>query len=131
MATPSTLRELEGLLGLCGHQPTGKEVHSIRLPGSLLYVSGNGLISDIVDEREVKRFNEASPPALLQKGGVFGLRHDARDSSISFFYDGAPLGQVRIKLKKVKEIVTRYPVFGMYIPDSTIQAKFDVLSPSG
>jgi len=117
-------------VGLCGHQPTGKEVHSIRLTNSILYISGNGLISDVVDEREMKRFNE-KPPVLFQKGGKLTLRHDARDSSVQLLYDGQSLGTVHIRLNKVKEMRTRYPVFAMYVPDSTIQVNFSTLRPPG
>eukprot|EP00929_Paragymnodinium_shiwhaense_P077279 TRINITY_DN3979_c0_g1_i4.p1 TRINITY_DN3979_c0_g1~~TRINITY_DN3979_c0_g1_i4.p1 ORF type:complete len:352 (+),score=86.69 TRINITY_DN3979_c0_g1_i4:68-1123(+) len=115
-------------MSACSYYET--QVHSIRLTGSILYISGNGLISDICDETEVEKFNKSREPVLMEPGGVFGLRHEARDNSVQFYYNGDLLGTVHIKLELVKELKTRYPIFAMYVPDSTIRVNFEVLSPT-
>merc|ERR1712061_613670 len=42
-------------LGVCNHIPTGTEIHSIRLNGSVMYNSNNGIIGDCIDSSDVEQ----------------------------------------------------------------------------
>lgn len=105
-------------VGLCGHMPTGDEVHSIRLSDAVLYNSHNGLIGDCVDAENVETF------VKLQVGDVLGVRNEISNNSIGWYYNCKNIGSSIMKKDYVDKMQTLYPVFALYAPDTRIQVDF-------
>merc|ERR1712190_531271 len=57
-------------VGVCGHVPTGTEVHSIRIPDAVWYNSNSGLIGAAIAVENVTKGIQ------LAEGSVLGIKHD-------------------------------------------------------
>mmetsp|Transcript_39910 Transcript_39910/g.109827 ORF Transcript_39910/g.109827 Transcript_39910/m.109827 type:complete len:375 (+) Transcript_39910:89-1213(+) len=113
-------------VGLCNHVPQGPEVHSIGLANSILYISNNGLRSDIIVSEDVS----VHAPAMLVAGTTFGIRHDAATRSAAWFFGRQMLGITHIRPDAYGDSMrSLYPVFAMYYPEQSIQVDFDLSSP--
>lgn len=113
-------------LGVCGHIPSGSEVHSIGLKDSIMYNSNNGLIGDCIGDEDVQKELE------LIKGMSFGILHNVTQRSLTFYVDREPVGSVAIRRDCLDRMRTLYPVFAMYVPEQKIKVDFDVpLNPDG
>uniref|UniRef100_A0A7S2N5M6 B30.2/SPRY domain-containing protein n=1 Tax=Alexandrium andersonii TaxID=327968 RepID=A0A7S2N5M6_9DINO len=111
-------------IGFCRHIPAGMEIHSIRLHGSVLYNSNNGLIGDIYDNSDV-------PDKIqLVEGSTFGIKHDVATKSLLWYANREYLGKAQIKSDPWDQVRTLYPVFALYVPGLTIQVNFSAPSPS-
>jgi hypothetical protein len=114
-------------VGICNRIPSGDEVHSIRLVGSVLLVSGAGLKGDMVQDEHMGQI----PQVPLAPGNVLGISHDASTNNVVWFLDGRPLGTTPLRKDRIGLMRTLYPVFAMYIPEQKIKVEFDLLPPAG
>jgi len=111
-------------VGVCGHIPCGDEVHSLRLPDSVLYNSHNGLIGDCVDADNVEK------KIQLQEGDVLGIRNDITNHCLTWYHNSRDIGTSTIKQESIEKMQTMYPVFALYAPDTRIQVVFNPPDPS-
>jgi len=110
-------------IGVCGHIPSGDEVHSIHLSDSILYNSHNGLIGDSCD------INDGAQKVELKKGDVFGVRCEILKRGLIWYHNGIPIGDSRIKEEFVEKMKAVYPVFAIYSPPTMIQVDFKAKLP--
>lgn len=111
-------------IGVCGHIPGGDEVHSIRLPDSVLYNSHNGLVGDCHDQEDVERGLQ------FRQGDVLGIRNEITQNCIIWYYNYQRIGTSIIKQEYVDKMRTMYPVFALYAPDTKIQVDFNPPDPA-
>lgn len=116
-------------IGICGHVPVDKEIHNVRMPGSVLYISNNGLVGDVLTPEEMDSFNGEVSPVQLARGTTFGVRHDAHSHTLSWFFNGELLRITNIRASMVRKMKTLYPVFALYMPDQFIQVDFGAICP--
>eukprot|EP00927_Polykrikos_kofoidii_P055895 TRINITY_DN50080_c0_g1_i1.p1 TRINITY_DN50080_c0_g1~~TRINITY_DN50080_c0_g1_i1.p1 ORF type:complete len:383 (+),score=65.44 TRINITY_DN50080_c0_g1_i1:76-1224(+) len=116
-------------IGISGHAPVDKEIYNVRIPGSIMYVSGNGLVGDIIPTEELEAFNAEVTPVMFEKGSRFGVRHDAQSHSVSFFFNGELLRVTTIKEKMVEKLKTLFPIFAIYQPDQHLEVDFNASVP--
>jgi len=111
-------------IGLCGHIPQGTEIHSIRLMGSILYNSNNGLIGDCYQNSDV--------PDKIQfvEGATIGIKHDVSTHSLLWYHNREYIGTVDIKEESLETMRTLYPVFALYVTGLTLQVDFSATSPA-
>lgn len=110
-------------VGVCGHMPTGNEVHTIRLSDAVLYNSHNGIIGDCTDSVDVE------PTVELQQGDIFGVRVDAPHGCLAWYHNGRHLGISAIKPEAADKMQSLYPVFALFTPDTKICVDFHPESP--
>merc|ERR1712032_1135136 len=104
-------------IGVCGHIPQGSEVHTIRLTGSVMYNSNNGLVGDCTE------FEDVEKGVKMVEGSVFGIKHDVCSHSLDWYYNQVKIGTSRLK-KDCPLIEILYPVFALYVPDQSVQVQF-------
>eukprot|EP00434_Breviolum_minutum_P035420 symbB.v1.2.031356.t1/scaffold3632.1/size52985/6 len=66
-------------VGLCGHIPSGAEVHTIRVKDAFVYNSNVGLIGDVVEA------NNCQEKIKFVEGMTIGVRHDIQTRLTHFF----------------------------------------------
>jgi len=110
--------------GVCGHIPTGKEVHSIRINGSVLYNSNNGLIGDAVGENNVVQ------GVPFREGSILGLKHDVDTHSIMLYHNRTSIGTISFKPEWADRMQSLYPVFALYVPGQTLSVDFNAKAPA-
>jgi len=113
-------------IGVCGHIPSGNEVHSIRLKGSILYNSNNGLIGDSYESDNSDMLDKIQ----LVQGSTFGVQHDVSTHSLLFYFNRNYVGKAQIKQGHLGLLRTLYPVFAIYVTDILISVDFTSPSPS-
>lgn len=111
-------------IGICGHIPSGDEVHSIHLSYSVLYNSHNGLVGDCFDDDSVQKGVE------MKKEDVFGVRYEPTQNGLIWFYNRKVIGASILKQDYIEKMTTLYPVFALYDPETRIQVDFKALMPS-
>mmetsp|Transcript_120580 Transcript_120580/g.257517 ORF Transcript_120580/g.257517 Transcript_120580/m.257517 type:complete len:385 (-) Transcript_120580:71-1225(-) len=110
--------------GVCGHIPTGQEIHSIRFPRAVTYSSHNGLVGeDIAVENVAKGIK-------LVEGSVFGIKHDVHARTLQWFHNRVLLGVCSLKPESLERMRVLYPVFALYTPGQKIQVDFSATSPA-
>jgi len=113
-------------VGVCGHIPLGSEVHSLRLKGSILYNSNNGLIGDSYEPEK----SDMPDKIQLVQGSTFGIQHDVSTHSLLFYVNRTCIGKAYIKQGNLGLMRTLYPVFALYVTDLLISVDFSSPSPS-
>lgn len=122
LANPNTSGGLA--IGVCGHVPSGDEVHSIHLSDSVLYNSHNGLVGDCCEIND-----DVRKGVQLKQGDVFGIRCEISKHGLIWYHNHQPIGASIIKEDFVDKMQTVYPVFAMYAPDTRIQVDFKAQLP--
>jgi len=112
-------------VGICNHIPQGPETHSIRLAGSALYNSNNGIISDSLTEED-----SVIKGVQFAEGTTFGIRNDCINHAIEWYHNRRLIGKTPFKANVVHKMRTLYPIFALYVPEQMIQVEFDVVPPS-
>jgi len=111
-------------IGLCGHIPTGNERFSIRLHGSIMYNSNNGLIGDCYEDSDV-------PDKIqLVEGATLGIKHDVANHLVLWYHNRNYVGQAHIKKDWLHPMRTLYPVFALYVTGLTLKIDFSAEAPS-
>lgn len=113
--------------GVCSHIPAGKEVHSIRLPESVMYASNNGVIGDLVTIDDAENVGKK---VQLAEGTVLGVRHEVGTHSLQWFVDKKLLGQTPIKEEMIEKTRNLYPIFALCDPEQTIEVEFRASVPA-
>lgn len=108
-------------IGMIGHIPQGPEVHSIRLPGSVMYNSNNGVLSDVVSQEEKDNVQKG---IMLTEGSTFGIRHDPATHGLQFIFNGRSIGTAAIREDCLDRMQELFPVFALYVPEQCIQVEF-------
>jgi hypothetical protein len=67
-------------IGICGHVPKGKEIHSVRLTDSILYNSPSGIVGDAFS------IDNVTKGVRLEEGDLFGIKHDASTHRLEFLH---------------------------------------------
>jgi len=111
-------------IGVCGHIPGGDEIHSIRLPDSVLYNSHNGLIGDCLEAEDVEK------GVKLREGDVLGIRNEIAKQCLIWYYNYEYIGTSNLKQEYAEKMKTMYPVFALYAPDTRIQVDFNPPDPT-
>jgi hypothetical protein len=112
-------------VGICGHVPTGHEVHSIRLAHAALYVSGNGLVGTDVASHNVEK------GIPFSEGSLLGVKHDIKTRALHWYHNRICIGSCSIKAEMMEHMRVLFPVFGLYMPDQKIQVDFTAATPRG
>lgn len=113
-------------IGVSNHIPQGSEIHSIRLPGSAMYSSGNGVMGDVIDPRDV---DKVLGGCELAEGTVMGVRNDVASHSLHWYFNGEHIGSSAFKEECVESLRTLFPVFAMYVPGQSLQVEFRSANP--
>lgn len=108
-------------VGVMGHSPQGPEVHTIRLPSSVMYNSNNGVLSDVVDQADIDNVRKG---VVLKEGSTMGVRHDPASHSLQFFFNGLSIGTAAIKEDCMDRMRDLFPVVALYVPDQVVQVEF-------
>lgn len=111
-------------IGVCGHIPTGTEVHTIRLTDSVLYNSNNGPLGDCLDAEDLVR------ELKFEEGSVLGIKNDMINHALVWYYNHKQIGTVVLKEECIERMKTMYPVFALYVPGQRIKVDFNALPPS-
>jgi len=122
LANPNTSGGLA--IGVCSHIPNGDEIHSIRLPESVLYNSHNGLVGDCLEADDVEKGLQ------LQQGDVLGVRNEVTKHCIFWYYNQRHIGTAILKEEYIEKMRPMYPVFALYAPDTRVQVDFSAPCPS-
>lgn len=122
LANPNTSGGLA--IGICGHIPVRDEVHSIRLPDSVVYNSHNGLVGDCTEGDE-----DVQKGVQLKQGDTFGVRYEVAKHGIIWYYNSRPIGASIFKKDCVDKMKNIYPVFALYAPDTRIEVDFKASIP--
>lgn len=113
-------------IGVCNRIPQGPEMHSIRLPGSIMYNSGNGIIGDVFEYEYV---DKVLGGCELAEESVMGVRHDVMSHSLQWYFNGQLIGVVPFKEECLESMRLLFPVFAMYVPGQQIQVEFRSAHP--
>eukprot|EP00927_Polykrikos_kofoidii_P053622 TRINITY_DN48216_c0_g1_i1.p1 TRINITY_DN48216_c0_g1~~TRINITY_DN48216_c0_g1_i1.p1 ORF type:complete len:381 (-),score=92.12 TRINITY_DN48216_c0_g1_i1:187-1329(-) len=105
-------------VGVCGHIPQGEEVNAIRIQNSVLYNGGFGLIGDSIASENVQKGID------FVEGSVVGIRHDIFNHSITWYHNKISLGMCTLSAEALQSMHVLYPVFGLHVPDTKIEADF-------
>lgn len=108
-------------IGLCTHIPAGKEVHTLRVPESVMYTSNTGLIGELVSLDDVEH---VTPGVKFSEGTVIGIRHDVSNHSVQWYANGEFLGASPIREDMQEKSRNLYPVFALCDEDQTIEVDF-------
>lgn len=114
-------------VGVCNRIPQGQEIHTIRLSGSVMYNSGNGLIGDVIDYEEA---GKVRGEVELTEGSILGIRHDVANHTLQWFLkpgENAPwenLGECKFKSECLESMRLLFPVFALYVPKQSIKVDF-------
>lgn len=123
MANPDKMKG--GLaIGVCGHMPEGKEIHTIRLNHTIFYSSNNGLIGDDVAVHNVEKGIQ------FIEGSVLGIRHDITSRSLFWYHNRLLIGGCSLKKESIENFRVLYPVFALFCPNQKIQVDFSANNPS-
>jgi len=110
-------------IGVCGHIPSGDEIHSIRLADSILYNSHNGLVGDCLEADDVEKGLQ------LRQGDKLGIRNEISKNCLIWYLNYQPIGTSIIRPECVERMRAMYPVFALYAPDTRIQVDFKPMDP--
>eukprot|EP00928_Gymnodinium_smaydae_P053742 TRINITY_DN37669_c0_g1_i1.p1 TRINITY_DN37669_c0_g1~~TRINITY_DN37669_c0_g1_i1.p1 ORF type:complete len:368 (-),score=96.00 TRINITY_DN37669_c0_g1_i1:72-1175(-) len=116
-------------LGLCGYIPKGDQVHTIALPGAVLFISGHGLMGDVCETEEDGKIAGMPASDLLHAGSVFGIGYDPATRHITWFLNGSRVGDTRIRDDCADKMKTTYLAVGMFCPDQKLDINFDKKGP--
>lgn len=115
-------------IGVVGHIPLSSEVHSIRLPNSVMYCSGNGLIGDGIDPAEAKSVQGGLEFA---DDSCIGVRHDVATRSLQWFFNGEPIGSCALRAEAREQSMRElYPVFALFVPGQIVEVAFRPTDPT-
>lgn len=121
LANPNTSGGLA--IGVCNHIPQGSEVHSIRLPDSVMYNSNNGPIGDCIDAEDLVK------ELKLEENATLGIKIDLANHCLVWYYNLKPIGTTIFKEECIDKMRQLYPVFALYVPDQKIKVDFTALPP--
>jgi len=107
--------------GVSNRIPQGAEIHTIRLPGSVMYNSGNGLIGDVVDYDEIDKVRAGCE---LGQGCTMGVRNDPATHSLQWFFNGEMIGACTFKEEHWESLRLLFPIFALYVPGQVIDVTF-------
>lgn len=113
-------------IGVCGHMPQGSEIHSIRLIGSCMYNSNNGLIGDVFDPNT----SDVAEKLQLVEGNTFGVKHDVAAHCLMWFHNRMYVGKSPFNMESLDQVRAIYPVFALYVTGLVIQVDFQAAVPS-
>jgi len=105
-------------VGVCGHIPQGTEVHSIRLMGSVLYNSGNSLISDVTESQDLPKGIQ------FEDNCTFGVKYDVNERALHWYYNQDHIGTSHFKKDCYEKMTKLYPIFALYVPGQMIEVTF-------
>lgn len=113
-------------IGVCARVPQGPEIHSIRLPNSVMYNSGNGLIGDCFDPETT----EVTKGLKLVEGESIGVRHEPGPvQRLLWYHNRTYIGCMVFKPEFKEQMRTVYPVFALYVPEQSILVDFRCAMP--
>lgn len=121
LANPNTSGGLA--IGVCGHVPCGDEAHSIHLSDSVMYNSSNGLVGDCFDDDSVEK------GVQMKKDDAFGVRFEPAQNAFIWYYNRKIIGASILRQDYIEKMVTIYPVFALYDPETRIQVDFKASMP--
>ncbi|CAJ1328596.1 unnamed protein product [Effrenium voratum] len=110
-------------IGLCGHIPTGAEVHSIRIKDAFMYNSNIGLIGDVIDA------NNCQEKIKFVEGMTIGVRHDAQTRMTHFYMNRASVGSCALSQDALERMPVLYPIFAMHAAGQKIEVDFSLSGP--
>ncbi|CAK9082012.1 unnamed protein product [Durusdinium trenchii] len=110
-------------LGLCGHIPTGSEVHTIRIKDAFVYNSNVGLIGDALDA------NNCQEKIKFVEGMTIGVRHDIQTRLTHFFVNRASIGSCALTQDALERMPVLYPIFGLHAVGQKIEVDFSLSGP--
>jgi len=113
-------------IGVCGHIPKDSEIHSIRLIGSCMYNSNNGLIGDVFDHDNT----DVTEKLQLVTGDTFGVKHDVGSHCLMWFHNQMYVGKSPFKADALDQVKSLYPVFALYVTGLEIRVDFQCAVPS-
>lgn len=112
-------------VGVCGHVPSGHEVHSIRLAHAALYVSGNGLVGGGIATHNVEK------GITFTEGTLIGVKHDIKTRALHWYHNRTCIGTCSLKSEEIEHMRVLFPVFGLMKPEQKLQVDFSATSPRG
>lgn len=110
-------------IGLCGHIPSGPEVHSVRIKDAFLYNSNIGLIGDVVDA------NNCQEKIQFVDGMTLGVRHDIQTRMTHFYINRASIGSCALRDDALERMPVLYPVFALHAAGQKIEVDFTLSGP--
>mmetsp|Transcript_2413 Transcript_2413/g.4765 ORF Transcript_2413/g.4765 Transcript_2413/m.4765 type:complete len:378 (+) Transcript_2413:104-1237(+) len=105
-------------IGVCGHKPTGPELHTVRIADVVLYNSNVGLIGDAVGPENVAK------GISLSEGTLLGVKHDVSTHTLQWYYNRLSIGISSLKEKSLERMRVVYPVFGLMNQNQKIEVDF-------
>lgn len=114
-------------IGVSGHIPQGKETHTIRLPGSVVYNSGLGVVDSgdvLVKTEDYQLHDQVKPEMMFAEGDVVGIRHDPASHSLQWYLNRKRLGTTVIREHLHDDFRLLWPVFALYVPGQRLQVDF-------
>lgn len=110
-------------VGLCGHVPTGAEVHTIRIKDAFVYNSNVGIVGDVVEA------NNCQERIKFVEGMTIGVRHDIQTRLTHFFVNRSSIGSCSLTPDALERMPVMYPVFGLHAVGQKIEADFNLSGP--
>mmetsp|Transcript_46343 Transcript_46343/g.136951 ORF Transcript_46343/g.136951 Transcript_46343/m.136951 type:complete len:401 (-) Transcript_46343:130-1332(-) len=110
-------------IGVCGHVPSGTEIHSIRLKHSVLYNSSVGPIGDMIAVDNVAKGLQ------FKEGHTIGVRHNIATRTLQWYHNRLSVGSCTLRGELLENMRVMYPVFALYEPEQKIEVDFTAVCP--